>query len=363
MVAICFVSLPSYGYYNTSKFSKAGGGGAKRQIYLLSKVISQHCKTGVVVGDYGQPTYEKREGIHLYRAYRPNETNNFTAFYTLFQAMRRADSDIYIYRGNPRKAAFVGLIASVLGKKWVYHVANDADLGKHYNNNPRWIQLLFKQQLRKAHTVITQTRKQQQQLQQRFGVPSTVIPNGYPIAERKNESSREYILWVGRLEKEQKRPHLLLDCAEQLPNITFRIIGVSDESGYATQVTERGKELNNVDFIGAVPPDEIHQHYWNATALVNTSRYEGFPNTFLEAWRYGIPVLSLSVDPGRYLGDNQYSGYMEDSMSKLTSEIQRLQTDHKDWEAISQSLQQYFEKNYSIGEIGEKWAKAVLVNY
>ncbi len=50
-------------------------------------------------------------------------------------------------------------------------------------------------------------------------------------------------------------------------------------------------------FCGAISQQEVNAELANAHVLVNTSLYEGFPNTFIQAWMRRTVVVSLNVNP------------------------------------------------------------------
>jgi glycosyltransferase involved in cell wall biosynthesis len=55
--------------------------------------------------------------------------------------------------------------------------------------------------------------------------------------------------------------------------------------------------LPKFKYLGPLEPDLAEQQIAAATLLINTSQFEGFPNAFQQAWYYGVPTLSLGVDP------------------------------------------------------------------
>jgi glycosyltransferase involved in cell wall biosynthesis len=57
------------------------------------------------------------------------------------------------------------------------------------------------------------------------------------------------------------------------------------------------KRLPNVTYRGQVTPEEAMKVISESSLLLSTSDEEGFPNTFLEAWSTGTPVISLRIDP------------------------------------------------------------------
>ena len=63
------------------------------------------------------------------------------------------------------------------------------------------------------------------------------------------------------------------------------------------RLTESARRLPNLTVSGALPHDAVVERLRRAVALVNTSSHEGMPNTYLEAWSLGVPVLTLAVDP------------------------------------------------------------------
>ena len=122
------------------------------------------------------------------------------------------------------------------------------------------------------------------------------LTNGYLCEELTTVDHRSpRVLWVGRI-SEQKRFEWLLDIAERCPDIAFDVVGAaSAESDYSSTLIQRATGVPNVKMHGWVPYAEMTWYYRNCHILCCTSAYEGFPNTFLEAWALGIPVISMSL--------------------------------------------------------------------
>jgi len=63
------------------------------------------------------------------------------------------------------------------------------------------------------------------------------------------------------------------------------------------QARDEARRLSNVLFLGTMPPVEMESWFQRTKLFLNTSIREGFPNTFLQAWMNGVPVVSLNIDP------------------------------------------------------------------
>lgn len=361
---ICFISPKVYGYFNP-EYGHTGSG-AERQVYLLSKALATCFDVHVIVGDYGQSRSEKYDQVTIHRAYplrsRKNRIQPINHFIMLGQVMRRIDADVYLHRGGPKKAVATYLLARMLNKKWIYHVANDSYVDRRPEQLSALFRLLFKRALYNGDAVVAQTNYQYKRLVEQYRSSAVIIPNGYPESSLRPEyDERDIFLWVGRLDKDQNQPHLFLDIAEKNQHLDFQMIGPpSGNKKYARNIKTRANSLENVDYLTQVPPDEIHDYYQRAIALVNTSAYEGFPNTFLEAWRVGTPVVSLTVDTGRYL-DGQSLGYCHGEVSQLISTVKNLSESEEEWHSIADISYRYFMKNLTIDAISEQY-KAVLTS-
>src|SRR5262249_54797652 len=70
-------------------------------------------------------------------------------------------------------------------------------------------------------------------------------------------------------------------------------------------------------------PEEVRKLIENSRVLVNTSRAEGFPNTMLEAWSMGVPVVSLTVDPGGVIL-REGLGRVSNTLAQLRNDVRTL---------------------------------------
>jgi len=355
---LCFVLPSAYGYFAPD--GGPVGGGAQRQLSLLARELTDDFDVHFVVGDYGQPAREVRDGVVLHRSYRPDSGSaglrQPIELARLLGAMRRADADIYVYRGRPWKAAFVYLAVRLLRKRFVYNVANDPNLTTQPAALSAPVRWLFRRALEDASAVVAQTDRQVSLLRSEYGVEGVRVPNGYPPAEDvRPQDEREHVLWVGRLDERQKRPHRYLDLAERVSDVEFLLVGPDGgDDAYNRRIHDRAASLSNVTDLGTVPPDEIHVCYRDALALVNTSAYEGFPNTFLEAWRYETPVVSYEIDPGRFV-EGAIGGCVDGNFDRLVELTEAVATSEARRRDLAEPPARYFESYLTIDAVARAY--------
>jgi glycosyltransferase involved in cell wall biosynthesis len=186
------------------------------------------------------------------------------------------------------------------------------------------------------------------------GRKAAVIPNIWPgdIAVRGTTDSGT-ALWVSNVRPE-KRPEMMLEIAEALPAVQFTMIGgpVSGHEQQFESVRSRAEALSNVEFLGYVPFEETRPHFERASILVNTSAVEGFPNTYLQAWAAGKPVVA-TFDPDGVIARHGLGSTFSEVHEAL-GQIRELWEDRDRVSSIGERATEYMRKHHGEAVVGER---------
>ena len=95
--------------------------------------------------------------------------------------------------------------------------------------------------------------------------------------------------------------------------------------------------------------------YAQNSLLICTSRLEGFPNTFIEAWGSGVPVIT-TYDPDNVIRDNEL-GTVANSVTDLAADIESVLDDDSRYQGLRKNALQYFkqhhERRVALGRFAE----------
>ena len=146
-----------------------------------------------------------------------------------------------------------------------------------------------------ATALVVQTETQRQWARERYGRDADVVANPVSVGNLMHEmTGGGQFLWIGKAVM-NKRPDLALAVARACPEQSFVMIMNDVGNGLFEEIVrDKG---SNVEVVRSVAPDELKTYFARARALLCTSDFEGFPNTFLDAGCCAVPILSLSVDP------------------------------------------------------------------
>lgn len=244
------------------------------------------------------------------------------------------NADIYVVPGNHSMSAVAAYYCQESKKKYIFLAGSEYDYYPEYKTNPNGHDMYGESNFLKTYAIehaalhIVQTQRQADMLEQGYGLDSIVIRNPINLNTLYPRSTApEVILWVGKADERIKRPSLVLELARRLPNHPFVIILNKAVAEIYVHCLEEARSLPNVTLIEHVPFDEVESYFAAARLFVNTSVFEGFPNTFLQAAKYGVPIVSTDVDPNNMLSQHGCGIVCGGNFERFVENVQRLTTD------------------------------------
>jgi glycosyltransferase involved in cell wall biosynthesis len=361
--SICIIAHNAYGAMRGGKNGHIGG--AEHQTTMMGRwLAAKGYKISFLTWDEGQPDLEQINGVSMIKLCASAAGMRVVRFVhprmtSLFSAMRLANADIYYHNSAEAETGLAAFWCRRNGRKFIYSVASDVACTASLKGLPgAHERMLYRYGLRHASRIIVQTRHQQQLLRDSFGLnsvvlpmPCQVVPSDTSLCQDPETPAR--VAWIGRIDK-MKRLEWLLDIAEHLPGIQFDVVAANMNvalqyphlADYARRLHARAQLIANVVWHGSLPRERLAHIYRRAFCLCCTSSYEGFPNTFLEAWSYGRPVVS-SFDPDRLIQTRRLGTYAT-GLDEFVTAIRRLTMSIDEWREQSRNCRDYFLSSHAL---------------
>ncbi len=357
-VKICFVA--HFARRAITGHSDGHIGGVERQTNLMARWLVRrgHEVSVIVWGQNDAPQEQTIDGVRVISLCRESDGVPGLRFFvprwsSLIRALRRANADIYYQNCAEYVTGQVALWTGLAGRRFVYSVASDTDCDPELpalsSLRERW---LYRYGLRNADAVIAQTSAQQQMLHVGFARKSTVLPMPCetlprPVNVESQDTADGVVSWIGRLDP-VKRPEAVVDISAEVPDLQFHVIGPPGGSvQYQTQIKEHFETSANALLMGPVDFSAVRSIYERSALLLSTSKFEGFPNTFLEAWSCGCPVVS-TVDPDGVISRHGL-GLSSPEISQLPDLVRKVAKDRQEYaERCREFFEKYHEKNVAM---------------
>lgn len=277
---------------------------AGHQVYIMSapikrELLKKDCQNIKII-----PDYNPAKGIRWIR----------WVYYRLpyiYKTLKKNKPD-YIYKGIPSWHSFLlGLLCQMLDIKFIQRISNDFLIDDRfflkYSKSHRIFQDFG---FKLSDYILCQNDYQLGVIAKKFPdkknlkISNPIILD--PSTDLSSVHSRSYIAWLG-LFQYQKNLKLLFEIASLLHDEQFVIAGkeIPKIDRETTYYLNKLKELPNVKFIGFLHRQQVLPFLAKSKFLLNTSHYEGFSNTFLEAMAVCTPIItSDKVNPDSIITKN-----------------------------------------------------------
>jgi len=339
-------------------------GGGELQIDLLARVLAKSGHEVVIIDTAAKKDFVTEEGIKVIHIKTWDKGIRYIRSFThqmplLYSMLKEQKADIYYSQIRDFRHILSLWAARKVNGKFVIQLASDLDCSsiklrfKHDYltsfDGPYWFikvfftELLFPGILKKADLVLAQHEGQRQTLLKK-GIKSKIFNNIIDLSRIPFDENpeRQEFSYVGALDK-RKGFAEFYELVVKSPNHFFKVIGAPrDKTGY--KYFEILKSFPNVKLFGKLGHNDTMKQIQNSKALISTSPMEGFPNVFIEAWVYGLPVYSLSFDPGDVILNERLGINANGNLDLLVEALNSCSYS----EAFAERSKSYVENNHAL---------------
>lgn len=354
-------------FINDSIYKYAAGdpsavGGAERQQWLLARALAA-AKWSVTVAVTDELPIAARaviDGVNFV-GIGHGYGHVFSAWDRFFRAER---PDWCYWRGADYVLGPAVAIAKLAKVKTIFSTAFDTDVWPRRALSRRaYCWPLYAWALLRCEKIFVQHIGQLSELPTQYRPRTSIVPSiaTLPLAVKSHYDRAVYVAWIGML-RQPKRPDLLVQIARKTPDMHFIVCGAPNMHrspvGFGEHVVSELQRLPNVNFMGQVSPERAQDIIANAALLLSTSDGEGFPNTFIQAWASGTPVVSLKIDPNQIIGRLSL-GAVSGNIDNCIAEIRSLINSPGGREEVAIRARRYVETEHSEAAVLANFESAI----
>lgn len=346
-----------------------GGWAVELNAWIKGLRLNEH-QVGVLTWKGANNFVGKRLDFDLIETYNPRQgVKIIKYFYSYIPKLQKAanlfEPDFVVQACAGVNTGIMAYIAQRLDKPFIYRAANDMDADQRYKHRlAKYEQWAYISGLRRSSVISCQNEYQYRKFREAYPAKNLhVIHNphsGLVEHSSKPRNRRQYVAWVGVFQKQKNLP-LLYELAEKCSEILFKVAGMPSKTmDNDTEIAlAKLKTLSNVEFVGYLGREEVALFLSSAVALVNTSLYEGFSNTYLEAFSVGTPVITPErADPNYIIRDNML-GRSVGKDEDFPVAIREIYNDAQGFEDMSKKCKSYVSRYHDPKTLARQFIELI----
>ncbi|NPA44892.1 MAG: glycosyltransferase family 4 protein [Chlorobi bacterium] len=356
-IKVCFVLQGAYPHFNP-KINKIAGG-AELQMFLLATKLAENknFEISFIVGDYKQKEIETIKNVKLIKSFNAKRNHKFIKIFQAFKFLKiikKEKPDVIISTTNNTLVFLSSIYSKFANVKHIHRIAHNNDTSYERIKEFGFLGKLYLIGMKKANIILAQNEEQQKNLISNFNKKSILLKNVFPIKNQET-NNKKHILWVGRFQN-WKNPNLFIELALKIKDEQFIMVcpySKKDEKEWL-KMKSATNNISNINIIKEVPFNKIQNLFNEAKLFVNTSKQEGFPNTFLQSAQAKTPIVSLNVNPDNFINTYNCGIFCNNNFEKLIKETKLLLKDEDLLKTKGNNAFKYLDKNHNIEKISKQ---------